>query len=400
MPHLTIQNGNGAPQEHPLEGDLITVGRNPDNTIVIDDESVSGHHAEISTADGLYTVRDVHSSNGTTVNGVPTTETTIHDGDVICFGGVECRFQNQPTPHQSETSEPQPAPILPDESTENTEPHASFGSQLVGLGKAAFGEAQRGGRLAALKTRIEKLKLFDLNKAHYALGKKCYDLGLHREQFNHEFDTVLSLAEQIKERNEVAFATPHESQKKRLKRACLKAAATAEATIFDLKLKQILIHLGRLIATSTTDATPLKSQLAVVKKVTNAIRTAESAMATVKFEQAGAGVSKQEAQLPGRNANMIYNPQLFPNAYVFRNNPKKLLIIAALLIIVCLSVFLTTKSMQSLAGSKSSPGFFVSPEHRMEVIKAAEEYAHKRTPHITDAEVAAIVDDTLMQKGR
>ncbi len=105
----------------------------------------------------------------------------LFEGDsiAIAFGSVECRFQEQAAAQSSETPTPLPAPTIPQENEARVEPHASFGSQLVGLGKAAFGEAKRGSHSAALKTSIEKLKPIDLNKAHYALGRKCYNLGLH-----------------------------------------------------------------------------------------------------------------------------------------------------------------------------------------------------------------------------
>ena len=51
------------------EGKDITIGRAFDNTILIDDASVSRHHAAIRWKKGLLYVTDLNSTNGTTVNG-------------------------------------------------------------------------------------------------------------------------------------------------------------------------------------------------------------------------------------------------------------------------------------------------------------------------------------------
>ncbi|MBR5532870.1 MAG: FHA domain-containing protein [Bacteroidales bacterium] len=50
---------------------LISIGRNPNNTIVINDGIVSGNHCQIVLEDNnVYTIIDLNSTNGTYVNGV------------------------------------------------------------------------------------------------------------------------------------------------------------------------------------------------------------------------------------------------------------------------------------------------------------------------------------------
>jgi pSer/pThr/pTyr-binding forkhead associated (FHA) protein len=82
---------------------LITIGRATDNMIVIDDPSVSGRHAQLQLAGDIYRVKDLDSTNGTRVNGVPVTETGLRFDDRIRFGAVEARFEpdargSQPLP--------------------------------------------------------------------------------------------------------------------------------------------------------------------------------------------------------------------------------------------------------------------------------------------------------------
>jgi pSer/pThr/pTyr-binding forkhead associated (FHA) protein len=88
MPKLIV-GGVG----YDLVEQVITIGRAPDNTIHIDDTSVSGRHAELRRADKTYQLRDLGSTNGTRVNGTGTSEITLHPGDRVRFGAVDARFE-------------------------------------------------------------------------------------------------------------------------------------------------------------------------------------------------------------------------------------------------------------------------------------------------------------------
>ncbi len=64
--------------------DKITIGRIDSNTIVLgDDSSVSSHHFEVIKKGHLYYVKDLNSSNGTSING-----TKIHSETVISTGSI------------------------------------------------------------------------------------------------------------------------------------------------------------------------------------------------------------------------------------------------------------------------------------------------------------------------
>jgi len=65
---LLFQNSDGIPREHPLNGERTTICRSAECTVVLDDGSVSAHHAEIRCQDGPCILRDNGSSNGTDVN--------------------------------------------------------------------------------------------------------------------------------------------------------------------------------------------------------------------------------------------------------------------------------------------------------------------------------------------
>jgi len=102
MPKLSI---GGAP--HDLTDEVITIGRAPDNMIVIDDPSVSGRHAQLRLAGEVYRLKDLESTNGTRVNGIPVTETALRFDDRIRFGAVDALFEadmrgSQPLPELEE----------------------------------------------------------------------------------------------------------------------------------------------------------------------------------------------------------------------------------------------------------------------------------------------------------
>jgi len=67
----------------PLEKETITLGRLPDNDIVINAKSISGYHAEIKIDHGRYFLIDLNSTNGTFVNARKIEQEEIHAGDII-----------------------------------------------------------------------------------------------------------------------------------------------------------------------------------------------------------------------------------------------------------------------------------------------------------------------------
>lgn len=70
-----------------IRGRTITIGRDPQNTIVLEDATVSGKHAEITmTPDDHVTVSDLESTNGTFINGEAVRKQALTEGDRISFG--------------------------------------------------------------------------------------------------------------------------------------------------------------------------------------------------------------------------------------------------------------------------------------------------------------------------
>ena len=70
-----------------LEGDQITIGRDPTNTITINDAEISRRHARLTFQGGKYILEDLGSTNGTFVNGQRLAGPRIlKSGEVVSFG--------------------------------------------------------------------------------------------------------------------------------------------------------------------------------------------------------------------------------------------------------------------------------------------------------------------------
>lgn len=64
----------------------VVVGRNPDCSVSIVDESISGEHAKIFWDNGQLVCHDLGSTNGTRLNGSKIEREIVHDGDLLNLG--------------------------------------------------------------------------------------------------------------------------------------------------------------------------------------------------------------------------------------------------------------------------------------------------------------------------
>ncbi|HRJ80016.1 MAG TPA: FHA domain-containing protein, partial [Planctomycetota bacterium] len=88
IPRLVFQpDPNAAPVVVLIRG-RITIGRKPENSLQIDNKGVSGTHIEVVRAGRTCTLRDLESSNGTSVAGRDVRECVLNNGDAIVLGKV------------------------------------------------------------------------------------------------------------------------------------------------------------------------------------------------------------------------------------------------------------------------------------------------------------------------
>lgn len=84
--------GKDLGRQYRLVGDEITLGRGPENVIVLDIDNVSRRHARVCrTADG-FEVEDLGSTNGTYVNDREIERELLRSGDLLKVGGAILKF--------------------------------------------------------------------------------------------------------------------------------------------------------------------------------------------------------------------------------------------------------------------------------------------------------------------
>lgn len=83
---LVVRQGTDIGLRFTLEGDQVTVGRIPDNSIQLDDFTVSRQHAVLVKQGGAWLVRDLGSLNGTYVNAERVEESVLQHGDEVQIG--------------------------------------------------------------------------------------------------------------------------------------------------------------------------------------------------------------------------------------------------------------------------------------------------------------------------
>src|SRR5262249_24132649 len=102
MPKLIISGFT-----HELVDEAITIGRGPDNTIVVNDPSISAHHAQLLLEGDTYRLKDLDSTNGTRVNGKPVSETVLRIDDRIRFGAAEARYESSEATGSKPSAKPE-----------------------------------------------------------------------------------------------------------------------------------------------------------------------------------------------------------------------------------------------------------------------------------------------------
>lgn len=109
---LLYQPEKGKPPVELIIRDRVTIGRKPDNDLQVDTKAISGHHCEVLNRQGAYVLRDLGSSNGTTVGKQPITEHTLRNGEIVVLGKtVTLYFVDPATPAApSAAAVPAPAP--------------------------------------------------------------------------------------------------------------------------------------------------------------------------------------------------------------------------------------------------------------------------------------------------
>lgn len=95
----------GGTQIYTLDEDIINIGRNLENDLVIDDPRVSRKHGQIRVVKGRHMLFDLGSSGGTFVNQKRIKQIALHPGDVLSLAGVPLVYGQDSQSQIDETKE-------------------------------------------------------------------------------------------------------------------------------------------------------------------------------------------------------------------------------------------------------------------------------------------------------
>ena len=94
-PTLTIVKGPQIGETFELDAPEITLGRDPKNSVFLNDMTVSRHHAKMDLSNvglGVATIEDLSSLNGTWVDGAIVSRASLKDGSTVQIGTFRMVF--------------------------------------------------------------------------------------------------------------------------------------------------------------------------------------------------------------------------------------------------------------------------------------------------------------------
>lgn len=89
---LILESGERRGESISVTPPRVRLGRAPDNDIVLEDDTITSHHARIDVRRDRYRVLDLGSRNGTFVNDTRVQIHELRDGDVLRLGASRLRF--------------------------------------------------------------------------------------------------------------------------------------------------------------------------------------------------------------------------------------------------------------------------------------------------------------------
>lgn len=138
MGRLRILTGGFDPAVLELPAGVVTLGRREDNPLCLPDGSVSGRHCDLAEADGVLTILDLGSTNGTYIKGERCEQGVVAAGEAFLLGGVELRYEAEaaaarpaPVPESELAAPPAAIPVSP----AVVEPPKPESAKLPGLPK-------------------------------------------------------------------------------------------------------------------------------------------------------------------------------------------------------------------------------------------------------------------------
>ncbi len=111
-----------------VQGNYVMIGSAADNTVRLEHNSVSAHHAILTVSDGDFKLWDLHSAGGIKVNGKPVVVAYLQDGDQLLLGEVALRFE---AGKDGKRATAPPAAVAPPPGKQTSEIVSSTGSATL-----------------------------------------------------------------------------------------------------------------------------------------------------------------------------------------------------------------------------------------------------------------------------
>ena len=107
-PKLVALDGDKVTACYDITKDVTTIGRIPSNDIHLAVKSVSMHHAKIISFHGNFFLEDLHSTNGTSINGHRVNKCVLKSGDKISFARINMEYRVDNIIYQQESDNESP----------------------------------------------------------------------------------------------------------------------------------------------------------------------------------------------------------------------------------------------------------------------------------------------------
>jgi two-component system response regulator HupR/HoxA len=141
MPFVVVEE-KGNTTHLPISGRAVTIGRAPDNSVMLVDEKASRHHCVLEQQPNKsWVVRDLKSRNGTFLHGEPVLESTLEFGETFQIGNAKISLYSE----ESSAFETKNAiEAIPDIAKPGAEPFAlGIQDALIAFAKAAQEDTPR-----------------------------------------------------------------------------------------------------------------------------------------------------------------------------------------------------------------------------------------------------------------
>jgi diguanylate cyclase (GGDEF)-like protein len=174
-PVLVVMTGNDLGKRVVVDKSLL-VGRDPDADLPLTDGQVSWHHARIEDRGDSWTLVDLGSTNGTTVNGEVKPEFVLEHNARIVFGKTAVSFELQDELKQAYDKNVEH--LLNTDDLSGLLVRRKFDQELVFLVDAA---RQKGGRVGMLVMDMDGIKQINDTHGHlfgaYVIGETGRVIG-------------------------------------------------------------------------------------------------------------------------------------------------------------------------------------------------------------------------------